>query len=292
MIDRTCQQCGEPMTRMPKLGPQPKYCSESCRTRSWSAKKIVAQRIRLAAARAAKTANRKPCPQCGGPVERQPGKRGPVPMYCSALCKGRAASARRVADGRYAAELAASAARSAAARAANARPCQYCGAPMADPRRKQCGSPGCERRFNADRSREYFRRLGGNPYVKPEHGRTANAALAAKRAARQAAGLPANPWTEPRKAADQRRRAAKRGAATEKFTPLEIFERDRWKCGICGRKVDRDLAYPDPKSASLDHIVPLSCGGEHSRANSRLAHLDCNIQRGNRGGNEQLSLVG
>lgn len=164
----------------------------------------------------------------------------------------------------------------------------------------QCGSPECKRRLvserNATRQREYRERTGEWPsqrYARePEQRERANANAAAKRAARQAAGLPAHPWTESRKAAYQRRRAAKHGATAEKFTPLEIFERDGWRCGICGRKVDRDLDWPHPKSASLDHVEPLSRGGEHSRANTRLAHLDCNIQRGNRGGDEQLSLVG
>jgi 5-methylcytosine-specific restriction endonuclease McrA len=199
---------------------------------------------------------------------------------------------RIVADGRYQEQLAASSARNAAERAANARPCPYCGAPMTHPRRKQCGAEACRRAFQNDRMCEYYRRIGGNKNVKPEHRERASAKEAAKRAERQAAGLPAHPWTETRKAAAQRRRAAKRGATAEKFTPLEIFERDGWRCGICGRKVNRDLAWPHPKSASLDHVEPLSRGGEHSRANTRLAHLDCNIQRGNRGGDEQLSLVG
>ena len=35
-------------------------------------------------------------------------------------------------------------------------------------------------------------------------------------------------------------------------------------------------------SVSLDHIVPLSLLGPHSRANTRAAHLSCNVARGNR----------
>lgn len=97
------------------------------------------------------------CPQCGGPVVRPRGQRGPIPTYCSASCKSRAAHQRVKADGRYAAQLAASAARSAAERAANARPCPNCDAPMEDPRRVQCGAPECERRFNNERTAAWFR---------------------------------------------------------------------------------------------------------------------------------------
>lgn len=91
---------------------------------------------------------------------------------------------------------------------------------------------------------------------------------------------------------DHRRRQRVRAATVETFTDAEIFDRDRWRCGICGRKVDRRLKYPHSKSASLDHVVPLSQDGLHERTNVRCAHLDCNVRRGNRGGDEQLRLIG
>jgi 5-methylcytosine-specific restriction endonuclease McrA len=43
---------------------------------------------------------------------------------------------------------------------------------------------------------------------------------------------------------------------------------------------------------SLDHIVPVSLGGTHTWANVQLAHLRCNVSKGNRPANEQLRLVG
>lgn len=79
---------------------------------------------------------------------------------------------------------------------------------------------------------------------------------------------------------DAARRARKAGATIESFTHQEIFERDAWTCGICNTPVDQTLSYPDPMSSSLDHVVPLARGGEHSRGNTRLAHLNCNVRRG------------
>ena len=76
------------------------------------------------------------------------------------------------------------------------------------------------------------------------------------------------------------RRAVRRGVEAEKFSPREIHERDGWICQLCDEPVDQDLAWPDPLSASLDHIIPLSHGGPHTRANTRLAHLVCNTRRG------------
>ncbi len=92
-------------------------------------------------------------------------------------------------------------------------------------------------------------------------------------------------------AAAQRRRALKRGAVTERFTTAEIAERDGWRCGICGKRIGRTIKWPSPQSLSLDHIVPLSRGGDHVRANVQAAHLVCN-QRKFVSGSGQLRLLG
>lgn len=41
---------------------------------------------------------------------------------------------------------------------------------------------------------------------------------------------------------------------------------------------DPQVLHPDAMSASLDHVVPLSKGGDHTRSDSVLAQLICNIQ--------------
>lgn len=78
---------------------------------------------------------------------------------------------------------------------------------------------------------------------------------------------------------DARRRARLREAFVEDFTREEIYERDGWICGICEEPIDQSLSYPDPMSASLDHVMPLARGGEHSRANAQAAHLRCNVRK-------------
>lgn len=50
-----------------------------------------------------------------------------------------------------------------------------------------------------------------------------------------------------------------------------------WICGICGRKINRRLKYPNPFSISIDHIIPLSKGGNDSPVNVQATHLRCNI---------------
>lgn len=90
----------------------------------------------------------------------------------------------------------------------------------------------------------------------------------------------------------RRRRALKRGAKAEPYTLSEIAERDRYRCGECRKRVAMKRPYPHPSSPSIDHVVPITQGGDDTKANIRLTHLRCNISRGNRGGREQLGLIG
>jgi len=61
-----------------------------------------------------------------------------------------------------------------------------------------------------------------------------------------------------------------------------IFFASQGVCGICQTMIDLRLKHPNPKSFSLDHIVPRSLGGSHSASNLQAAHLDCNARRGNK----------
>jgi hypothetical protein len=76
------------------------------------------------------------------------------------------------------------------------------------------------------------------------------------------------------------RRVRVAAATTERFDPDEVYDRDGWACRLCTLPVDRDLAWPDPLCASLDHVIPLVAGGEHSKANTQLAHWICNVRKG------------
>lgn len=100
------------------------------------------------------------------------------------------------------------------------------------------------------------------------------------------------PWSDRRRDNYHRRRALKKGATTGRPVVLaEIRERDGNRCHLCGDRVSAK-AWPHPLSASLDHVVPLTKGGAHDPDNVKLAHLACNTAKGNRGGNEQLLLIG
>lgn len=104
---------------------------------------------------------------------------------------------------------------------------------------------------------------------------------------------PPSPWGDRRRKNHQARRARKKGAATgAPVIRSKIAERDGWRCHLCGERVGKTLAWPHPRSASLDHVVPLSKGGAHDPVNVRLAHLACNTAKNDRAVGEQLILFG
>lgn len=71
------------------------------------------------------------------------------------------------------------------------------------------------------------------------------------------------------------RRARLAGARVESVRPSEIFDRDGYRCHLCGVEVLR-------RDASLDHLVPIVRGGAHARWNVATAHRRCNQRRGTR----------
>lgn len=90
---------------------------------------------------------------------------------------------------------------------------------------------------------------------------------------------------------NDRRRVQKRGGGHERVDRQRVFERDGYRC-FCGKPLDMTKVAPHhPLAPTIDHIVPLSKGGDHNYANVRAAHFACNVRRGNRGGNEQLALI-
>jgi 5-methylcytosine-specific restriction endonuclease McrA len=61
-----------------------------------------------------------------------------------------------------------------------------------------------------------------------------------------------------------------------------LFERDHSRCQLCGCELNMATRWPDPRTPTRDHIVPLSKGGTHERGNLQLACAECNIRKSNR----------
>lgn len=77
------------------------------------------------------------------------------------------------------------------------------------------------------------------------------------------------------------RRAKTRGVRADSIDPIKVFERDKWKCHMCGAKTLRSLrgTYED-RSPELDHIVPLARGGTHTWGNVACSCRKCNGTKG------------
>lgn len=91
-----------------------------------------------------------------------------------------------------------------------------------------------------------------------------------------------------------RKRARRFGVSYEPINRSRVFARDGWRCGICGCKTIRTREVPDPRAATIDHIVPMSKGGSHTYANVQCAHFECNWRKsaGVGASGDQLRLVG
>jgi 5-methylcytosine-specific restriction endonuclease McrA len=116
-------------------------------------------------------------------------------------------------------------------------------------------SKGCAN-WERNKARSANRAEPGVPYYQTERGRTVALAKARKRRLLLAA------------------------AEWDGVTDAEILERDGWVCQLCEEPIDQALRYPDQRSRSIDHVVPLTLGGDDTAPNKQAAHLGCNISKG------------
>jgi 5-methylcytosine-specific restriction endonuclease McrA len=72
------------------------------------------------------------------------------------------------------------------------------------------------------------------------------------------------------------KRARERGAMRVKFVGTDwVRKRDNDTCYLCG-------GFVSIEDASLDHVIPISRGGDHTRGNVKLAHGRCNSLKGDK----------
>lgn len=85
-----------------------------------------------------------------------------------------------------------------------------------------------------------------------------------------------------RRAGKASRKAMERGAQRgQSIDPIKVFERDAWRCGICGGKTDKTRRGTyHHKAPELDHIVALANGGTHTWENVQCACRSCNGAKG------------
>ena len=240
------------------------HCGALCEPGNWlPPRQYCSARCRHAARNVRRTADRragKACKHCGGVVPLD-AKGNLSRAWCSVACK-------------LAGQRAARAAR--AQERQDARHCKRCGTPMAAAggRTKYCSSecayPSTARGIYKRRSvRENDMPCRGcSGAIPPQIGNGARRLFCSPECRARFRSLQYV----------HRRRAR----FVEHVDPRVVFERDNWTCQLCGEPIDRDAAPRSPRAASLDHIDPVSLGGEHSYANVQTAHCACNSSKGNR----------
>lgn len=251
MSERTCAVCGA-MVSQPWKGRPRKYCLGcSPRRRLMSGPPP---------ARPTPALTLRPCDQCGQTISGRPDRR-----FCGLRCKSQWHAARKPSMA-----------------VTGPRPCQFCGwtffATNAGHRfcSQQCAwaQKGLQdgRRFSCGR----FTVILWSDCA--DCGRTWPSTFA------QASRCPSCSVSH-RRAVKRMRNAFRRGAPSisgQVVTDSEIFERDGWRCQLCGDPVLPFIKGLHPRQASIDHIVPVSKGGEHVAANLQLAHLGCNSAKRDR----------
>ena len=130
----------------------------------------------------------------------------------------------------------------------------------------------CKRKSNreADTRRKFTtKRIESRKKVdRARNGYEHRKALSAKVSKRWAKNNP-----EKRRASAAKRRAIKKGATVEDFTPQDVLDKWGTDCHICKKPVDL-LDW------HMEHVVALVNGGEHSLENVKPSHPKCNLSKG------------
>jgi 5-methylcytosine-specific restriction endonuclease McrA len=84
---------------------------------------------------------------------------------------------------------------------------------------------------------------------------------------------------------DNRDRALKHGVKTEYYTRKHVIEMWGIDCHICSKSVDFTANHVQGQPGwemypHMDHVIPISKGGDDLLSNVKLAHAKCNIDKG------------
>lgn len=210
------------------------------------------------------------CRQCGARLEGS----GRHRVYCSAECRTKASRAR---------DKAAAQARRATERMTRPpRPCAWCNEPLPQ------ASPG-QRKFHTECAKEWTSVTrtqddSGRQCTKPGCDRPLRArgmcSMHYKRWARAEGLVKPEPWDDRRKNNHHLRRARMTGNGPCELVTIDaLMARDNNTCNVCDEHIDPTLEYPNPMSKSIDHIIAVSRGGEHTMNNTAPSHLICNIRK-------------
>lgn len=81
--------------------------------------------------------------------------------------------------------------------------------------------------------------------------------------------------------AEQRyiQQTAKYGGRYEKVDRFKVYKKAWYQCYLCRCQVFVTPLQVD-RAATLDHVIPLSKGGDHTYSNTRCCCRGCNLKKG------------
>lgn len=75
------------------------------------------------------------------------------------------------------------------------------------------------------------------------------------------------------------KRNRRRAVFVEPVSIVDVHRQSNGVCAGCGLSIDLQAVVPHRLKPSIDHIVPVSKGGEHSLGNTQLMHVGCNSRK-------------
>lgn len=308
----SCKHCGCEFQEKIVGSARRSYCSESCRKahksvwrREWS----VGYRKGVRKQQQNKAKKPRPvCKQCGKQFKRQAGS-NTSNIYCSQACffttrasglqawdKTNMVKAHWHRGGQYASapsvklmasiqkahrliELTANAFEAMAERELARPQCEVCGDPCKDGASRFC-SYACNKAWRGERQCKCGVVVPNCTAFGP-----GPSCVACKRKTVRA-------WKR-LYGKDTRKRVRKGGGYwNPKVRALAVFKRDKWICYLCKARCEKVYDPLNPLSATLDHVWPVSRGGDHDWHNVRTACAGCNAKKGNRVQGQRLLRFG
>lgn len=242
-VSISCEYCGAAMSVTPRLAAMRKTCSKQCRSRLLVAKMGHTLRVPVLVA----------CHGCGISMTRKVKKKD-AGRYCSRKCNTD------------------SMARVAAEREALAR--------MRDawtwrPSALVAAETDALRRIARRTVRQFRTERGCTKCGTPVIG-----VLNWRRTCRECKADARRRQVRIAKAA---RKARIKGRRREAIDPIAVFERDGWRCYLCGDETPRFLrGTHEPSAPELEHKVAIANGGTHTWDNVACACRSCNQAKGAR----------
>jgi hypothetical protein len=80
----------------------------------------------------------------------------------------------------------------------------------------------------------------------------------------------------------RRRKSLLSGVEHDDYNRIDIFNNYEGICCICNKPIDIDMPPRHPESFTIQHIIPVSLGGNDTVDNIKPAHYSCNSRIGNR----------